>query len=248
MQLRGVINHRNKMTQTFSFTTIGEIRSPYKEKFSVPRQPNLVKMGTGELHLYSPYNNQDAVRGLEQFSHLWLLFFFHHIPQKNWKTTVRPPRLGGNIRMGVFATRSMFRPNPIGLSLVELHDIITLDNQVILKLGSVDLVDGTPILDIKPYLPFIESQPEAKAGFAQHAPTALLNVIFSPHAIQSINALNTHYPNLQQLIEQVLAQDPRPAYHKNKDSQRCYANFLFDLNITWQVKQDNVLVIAINKQ
>ena len=135
----------------FQFAQIGVIRSPYKETFAVPRQPGLVKHGGGELHLVAPYNQADAVRGLQSFSHLWILFVFHQTMEGGWRPTVRPPRLGGNARMGVFATRSTFRPNPIGMSLVELKGIRCQKDQVILELGSLDLVDGTPVVDIKPY-------------------------------------------------------------------------------------------------
>ncbi len=124
----------------FQFEQIGVIRSPYKEKFAVPLQPGLVKSANGELHLIAPYNQADAVRGLEAFSHLWILFVFHQTMEGGWRPTVRPPRLGGNARMGVFATRSTFRPNPIGMSLVELKEVVCHKDSVILKLGSLDLV------------------------------------------------------------------------------------------------------------
>lgn len=171
---------------TFSFEQIGVIHSPYKEKFAVPRQPGLVADGGGELHLLPPYNVADAVRGLEGFSHLWLLFVFHQTMDGGWRPTVRPPRLGGNARMGVFATRSTFRPNPVGMSLVELKGIRCQKDQVILQLGSLDLVDGTPIVDIKPYLPFAEALPQATAGYAQLAPPADMPVNFTPEVEQQL--------------------------------------------------------------
>lgn len=120
----------------FQFEQIGVIHSPYKEKFAVPRQPGLVTSGRGELHLIAPYNQADAVRGLEAFSHLWVVFVFHQTMEGGWRPTVRPPRLGGNARMGVFATRSTFRPNPVGMSLVELKGIRCQKDRVILELGS----------------------------------------------------------------------------------------------------------------
>ena len=166
---------------TFAIEQIGVIRSPYKEKFAVPRQPGLVKHGGGELHLLPPYNQAEAVRGLEAFSHLWVVFIFHQTMAGGWRPTVRPPRLGGNARMGVFATRSTFRPNPIGMSLVELKGIHCEKEHVILRLGSLDLVDGTPVVDIKPYLPFAEALPHASASYAQQAPVATLTTINTPH-------------------------------------------------------------------
>ena len=163
----------------FVFEQIGVIRSPYKEKFAVPRQPGLVKSCSGELHLLPPYNQADAVRGLEAFSHLWVLFVFHQTMEGGWRPTVRPPRLGGNARMGVFATRSTFPPNPIGMSLVELRGVRCHKEHVILELGGLALVDGTPVVDVKPYLPFAESLPDARASYVLAAPQANADVTFS---------------------------------------------------------------------
>lgn len=123
----------------FQFNVIGVIESPYKEKFAIPRQPGLIDDGQGYLRLFPPYNHPDAVRGLEQFSHIWLIFIFHQTMTEGWRPLVRPPRLGGNNKMGVFATRSPFRPNPIGISLIELKNLIIRDNEVDLALGSLDL-------------------------------------------------------------------------------------------------------------
>lgn len=161
----------------FVFEQIGVIRSPYKEKFAVPRQPGLVEDGGGELLLLPPYNQAEAVRGLSDFSHLWVMFIFHQTTEGGWRPTVRPPRLGGNARMGVFATRSTFRPNPLGMSLIELKGVRIKNGDVVLELGSLDLVDGTPVVDIKPYLPFAESQPQARAGFAQPRPPAICRCV-----------------------------------------------------------------------
>ncbi|CCG88147.1 tRNA (N6-threonylcarbamoyladenosine(37)-N6)-methyltransferase TrmO [Erwinia piriflorinigrans] len=230
----------------FSFAQIGVIHSPWKEKFAVPRQPRLVEDGGGELHLQAPYNHPDAVRGLEAFSHLWLLFVFHQTMDGGWRPTVRPPRLGGNARMGVFATRSTFRPNPVGMSLVELRGIRCQKQQVILQLGSLDLVDGTPIIDIKPYLPFAESLPDASAGFAQQAPTADMPVSFSPGAWQQLVQLQQRYPYLERFITQVLAQDPRPAYRKGEEAGREYAASLLEFNVRWHVTPSGSEVIAID--
>ncbi len=230
----------------FSFDQIGVIHSPWKEKFAVPRQPGLIQDGGGELHLQAPYNQPEAVRGLEAFSHLWLLFVFHQTMEGGWRPTVRPPRLGGNARMGVFATRSTFRPNPIGMSLVELKGVRCEQQQVILELGSLDLVDGTPIVDIKPYLPFAEALPEARAGFAQQAPDADMPVCFSLPAQQQLQQYQRHYPHLERFIAQVLAQDPRPAYRKGEEPDREYAAWLLEFNVRWRVTQSGTEVIAID--
>jgi len=230
---------------TFQFAQIGVIRSPYKEKFAVPRQPGLVKSGGGELHLIAPYNQADAVRGLEAFSHLWLLFIFHQTMEGGWRPTVRPPRLGGNARMGVFATRSTFRPNPIGMSLVELKGIRCQGEQVILDLGSLDLVDGTPVVDIKPYLPFAEALPEAKASYAQQAPQATMPVNFTPELAQSLPQLERRYPHLRQFIVDVLAQDPRPAYRQQEEAGKEYAVWLLDFNVRWRGTETGFEVFAL---
>lgn len=230
----------------FSFAQIGVIKSPWKEKFAVPRQPGLIEDGGGELHLLPPYNQQEAVRGLAAFSHLWLLFVFHQTMDGGWRPTVRPPRLGGNTRMGVFATRSTFRPNPIGMSLVELKTIRCEKGQVILDLGSLDLVDGTPIVDIKPYLPFAEAIPQARAGFAQNAPAAEMPVRFSELAQQQLARHQQRYPQLARFISQVLAQDPRPAYRKGEEPEREYAVWLLDFNVRWRVTAEGTEVLALD--
>lgn len=149
---------------------IGKVRTPYKEKFAIPRQPSLAPDVVTELHLIDEMNNEATVRELEQFSHLWLLFLFDQNIEAGWKPTVRPPRLGGNKRVGVFASRSTFRPNAIGMSAVELKEVVIEKGNVVIRLGNVDLVDGTPIIDIKPYIPYSDSIPEAKGGYAEAAP------------------------------------------------------------------------------
>ena len=232
---------------SFSFAQIGTIHSPYKEKFAVPRQPGLIEDGGGELHLLPPYNQAEAVRGLEDFSHIWVMFIFHQTMEGGWRPTVRPPRLGGNARVGVFATRSTFRPNPLGMSLVELKGIRRQGQNVVLELGSLDLVDGTPIVDIKPYLPFAESHPEARAGFAQSAPVATMPVTFSASAEQQLLLNSVKYPHLRRFISQVLGQDPRPAYRKGEEVERDYAVHLLEFNVRWRVIDDVNHVFSLDK-
>lgn len=230
----------------FSFQPIGIIHSPWKEKFAVPRQPGLIADGGGTLELLTPYNQPEAVRGLESFSHLWLLFIFHQTQQAGWRPTVRPPRLGGNTRMGVFATRSTFRPNPIGMSLVALKRVEIEGGNVKLQLGSLDLIDGTPVVDIKPYLPFAEALPDAQAGFAQQAPAAMMPVSFSARALEQIAGQCQRYPDLRRFITQVLAQDPRPAYRKGAEAGREYAAWLLDFNVRWRITDSGTEVIAVD--
>ncbi|MDF7666889.1 tRNA (N6-threonylcarbamoyladenosine(37)-N6)-methyltransferase TrmO [Orbaceae bacterium ESL0727] len=235
----------NKINSSLHITPIGVIHSPYSEKFAVPRQPALVSAGEGELQLLPPFNHANSVKGLEQFSHLWILFLFDRIDPNKWNLTVRPPRLGGNKAVGVFATRSPFRPNHIGLSAVELKDIIIDKQQVRLKLGSLDLVDGTPVIDIKPYLPYCDSYPQAEAGYAQSIPPQTLTVEFSPLAQQMLTEQQTDYPQLAELITQVIAQDPRPAYKKNHPDQHIYGITLYHFNIQWQVTHQHATVLTI---
>ncbi|OBW90745.1 tRNA (adenine(37)-N6)-methyltransferase [Gallibacterium genomosp. 3] len=227
---------------------IATIYTPYTEKFSVPRQPDLVKHGTGILELLPPYNVPECVRGLEQFSHLWLIFQFDRIPVGKWSPTVRPPRLGGNQRIGVFASRSTHRPNPLGLSKVRLDHIEIKQGKVQLHLGSVDLVNGTPIFDIKPYLAYADSEPLAQSSFAQTKPEATLQVIFTPAAKQQASILASQYPDLLELITEVLQQDPRPAYQQRQISDRIYGMTLWDINIQWRMcSVQTIEVLALAK-
>lgn len=214
---------------------VGILHSPYKEKFAVPRQANLVKDGIGYLELLPPFNLPETVRGLETFSHLWLIFHFHHIPTGKWQPTVRPPRLGGNQRVGVFASRATHRPNPLGLSKVELLAILKQKGKIYLELGGIDLVDGTPIFDIKPYLAYADSEPLACSGFAQEKPQAYLNVIFPPEIAKQIQEIEKVHPHFGRFLTDVLAQDPRPAYHQHSSNNRIYGSKLHHFNIRWQV-------------
>lgn len=232
---------------------IGIIRTPYPEKFSVPRQPDLVPDGVGILELLPTYNSPEAVRGLEQFSHLWLIFQFDKITQGKWQPTVRPPRLGGNQRIGVFASRATHRPNPLGLSKVALRRVECKNGKVLLHLGSMDLVDGTPIFDIKPYIAYADSEPHAQSGFAQQKPIAPLKVQFSPYLTDTLKIHEQNYPHLGRFIHDLIAQDPRPAYFRNKKDVRIYGFSLYEFNIRWQIVENTldcaeVLEILVEKE
>lgn len=225
---------------------IGILHSPYREKFIVPRQPGLVKSVSAELELLPPYNKPEAIRELEQFSHLWLIFLFHQTMEQNWQPTVRPPRLGGNKRIGVFASRSPFRPNPIGLSAVELTAIRQTGTGPVLELKGADLVDGTPVLDLKPYIPYTDAIAGASGGFANQAPAADMQVNFTGQALQQLADLRENYPHLQQLIHELLATDPRPAYRRGSLDDKEYGALLYDYNIRWKIVNGETLVIAID--
>ncbi|WP_041852899.1 tRNA (N6-threonylcarbamoyladenosine(37)-N6)-methyltransferase TrmO [Vibrio antiquarius] len=227
----------------YSIEPIGVIETPYKEKFAVPRQPRLVPTAKARVKLLGAANSPEAVRGLEQFSHVWLLFLFDQNLEAGWKPTVRPPRLGGNERIGVFASRSTFRPNGIGMSAVEVNGVTKQGDQIYLDLGSVDLVDGTPIVDIKPYIPYSDSISEAQGGYADQEPEKS-QVTFSTQALATIeNRSDTDY--VRSVIEQVLAQDPRPAYKKSKPDDKEYAVNLFDLNVKFTATSNLITVTAI---
>jgi tRNA-Thr(GGU) m(6)t(6)A37 methyltransferase TsaA len=231
-----LLGNSMKDNQPISLTPIAIIESPYKEKFTIPRQPNLVSCAKGKVVFIGEANSEELVRGIEQFSHLWLLFIFHGTQAQGWKSLVRPPRLGGNKKLGVLATRSTFRPNPIGMSVVKLEQVVKLSGgKVALHISGLDLLDGTPIVDIKPYIPYSDSLPNASAGFAQIEPEAPLKVLFNKQANLDIKKIIIQYPQLTLLIEQVLAQDPRPAYKKDNVDDKLYGMALYDLNIQWRM-------------
>lgn len=224
------------------FTAIGHIRSPFREKFGIPRQPGLAPHALSRLVLSPAYARPECVAGLEEFSHLWLSFVFHGTAEQGWRPTVRPPRLGGNKRVGVFASRSTFRPNPLGLSLVELVAIEQGPGGTELLLRGADLMDGTPVLDIKPYLPYVEAPAQARGGFAPEAPR-LLSVHWSAAALSDAESLQLR-PGLLALIQEVLAQDPRPAYAD--DPEREYGVWLEQVNVRFCVSPASVTVLGIS--
>ncbi|RUR27600.1 tRNA (N6-threonylcarbamoyladenosine(37)-N6)-methyltransferase TrmO [Vreelandella nanhaiensis] len=219
----------------FTLTTIGYVESDYPDKFGIPRQPGLAPAADAVLALVPPYNDPLTVRGLEDFSHLWVSFIFHQSPER-WTPLVRPPRLGGNRKVGVFASRSTHRPNRLGLSLVKLAGIETRHG-VRLKLEGCDLVSGTPVVDIKPYLPWAEAHPEARAGFAPQVPD-LLPISFSQSALDTL-AARADSATLHALITQVLGQDPRPAYKRGEESERVYGVRLRDVDVKFCALQND---------
>ncbi len=232
----------------FEFTPIGVIRSCFKEKFGVPRQPGLVPEAEAILQLVPPYDRREAIRGLEGFSHIWVLFVFHRVAPTKWKTMVRPPRLGGNRKVGVFASRSPFRPNPIGLSAVALKGIECRGKAIKLRLGGIDLVDGTPVLDIKPYLRYADSLTDARGGFAEAEPQLALEVVFDAQPQHYLDTLKPpERQRMTRLIQQLLQQDPRPAYLESVPDERCFGMRLDELNVRWQVQGTHLRVTSIDR-
>lgn len=230
----------------YSISAVGHIQSPYKQKFAIPRQPRLVPEAKAKLIFAPDFNREEFVRGIDEFTHIWLLFRFHETADKGYSPMVRPPRLGGNERKGVFATRATFRPNAIGMSAVKLEGIEYKNGQLSLLLAGIDLLDGTPIIDIKPYLPYSDAMLDASAGFADTRPETQMSVEFNPEVTLFIEQ-QTQYPDLLNFISNVLKQDPRPAYKKQKNGEQSYGMTLYDYNIRWQVNGEHNLVTSIEK-
>ncbi len=222
---------------------VAVIRSPFREKFGIPRQPGLIRDVPSQVVLLPPFNREEAVRGLEDFTHLWLIFQFHACPPFDGSMTVRPPRLGGNKRMGVFATRGTHRPNSLGMSVVALERI-DYNSGITLHISGGDLLDGTPVYDIKPYLHYADAILEAKSGFAHSPPQLELRVEMSEEQRERCLELEKVRPGLLSLICQVIGQDPRPAFKKGDDT-RTYGVKLYDLDVRFTVRDEVATLIEI---
>jgi tRNA-Thr(GGU) m(6)t(6)A37 methyltransferase TsaA len=228
------------MANGFSVKFIAHIRSDFQTKFGIPRQSGLVEELESRVVFTPEYRNPDALRGLEGFSHLWLIWQFSGTVRSEWSPTVRPPRLGGNVRMGVFATRSPFRPNPIGLSCVKLLGVEE-DRELgtILRVAGADLMDGTPILDIKPYVPYVDAHPEAKGGFAPAAPERRLTVDCPAELLEVLPE------GSRAALLGVLAEDPRPAYQD--DPSRVYGFGFAGAEVKFSVAGQQLTVLSVTK-
>jgi len=230
------------------FQPIGIVHSCFTEKFGIPRQPGLVPAARATLEILPPFDRNEAFRGLDAFSHLWIVFVFHGIDAGKWQPTVRPPRLGGNRRVGVFATRSGFRPNPIGMSSVALESVRRDHGKMILELSGIDILDQTSVLDIKPYLPYADIIPEAVGGFAADPPRSKLSIDFTPQARQACAMLEKTYPEFVDLVGQVLRADPRPAYVGKGSKRTEFGVKLYGINVRWTVRQDTIIVHTVGAQ
>ena len=275
---------------TFQFDPIGTLHSCYKEKFGIPRQSNLVE-APGTLVFHPEYAREEAIRGLEAFSHIWLVFIFHQAMEncepirsmqtesggfsegieqltpshqsgspssetvrqshtnRHWAPMVRPPRLGGNRKVGVFSSRSPFRPNPIGISAVRLESVELGKKGPLLHLTGVDILDQTPILDIKPYIPYSDALLSANDGFAPAPPRSAISVIFSDMAREQIKEKENEIPHLADMITGILENDPRPAYRSSRQSDwgndRIFGIRLFDFDLKWTVERDQMIVLSL---
>jgi tRNA-Thr(GGU) m(6)t(6)A37 methyltransferase TsaA len=231
-----------------TFTPIATLYTCFKEKFGVPRQMNLVPAAKGQLVFDPAFANMDAVRDLEKFSHIWLIFVFHQTRDKTWSALVRPPRLGGNKKAGVFATRSPFRPNPIGISAVKLEGVENSCDGPVLHLSGVDIVNETPVLDIKPYIPWADAIVRADGGFADKRPASRLQVIFSSEAQTQCRKMTKQIPNLASLITQILENDPRPGYRAGPTTKdkKIYGIRLYDLDVKWQITDGIARILSLD--
>ena len=225
--------------RTDCLKVIAYIRTDFPEKFGIPRQSGLVKDLIGRIVFEPEYRNADSLRGIEDYDYLWLLWKFEGVEREKWSPTVRPPRLGGEKHMGVFATRSPFRPNPIGLSSVKLERIERTEEGHVLVVSGVDLRDRTPIYDIKPYLPYVDSHPSARGGFAEAKASYALEVYFPEELLEQIPK------EKQQALIEVLKQDPRPAYHE--DETRKYGVAFAGFNVRFVVKESVLTVIEVER-
>lgn len=217
---------------------IGHIHTDFSEKFGIPRQSGLVEELKASIIFLPEYRQPEAFRGLEEFSHIWILWQFHKAERENWSATVKPPKLGGNTRMGVFATRSPFRPNNIGLSSVKLDSIeFTKENGPVLHVSGADLLNGTPIYDIKPYLAYTDSHPEATGGFTEHIDTNPLIVEF-PY-----NLLNLIPADKQAALLALLEQDPRPGYQH--EPERKYGVAFAGYDVRFYVDGNYLTVVEV---
>lgn len=234
----------------YNITPIGSIETCFKEKFGIPKQAGLVKEARGIIRLQKPYNVKEAVQGLDYFSHIWVIFIFHKSPRDTWTPTVRPPRLGGNKRVGVFASRSPVRPNFIGQSIVKLDKIETKKGEVLIHVSGVDLLDGTPVIDIKPYLPYNDIIKNASWGWIDktlHNQKSRIKVSFSKQA-QDFLKNQKEEKHLRELIKQVIKNDPRPGYYsKNPKQERKteFAERLYDFDIKWKLDGEKATIMEI---
>ena len=226
-------------TEAFTLKVIARIHTDFPTKFGIPRQSGLAD--TKGVVIFEPeYRSPEALRGVEEYSHLWLLWGFSESRGREWSPTVRPPRLGGNQRVGVFSTRSPFRPNPIGLSCVRLSGIEKRQKEgTVLLVEGADLMDGTPIYDIKPYLPYVDAHPEAEGSFAEQKKGELLQVEFP-------ESLDHEVPeDCKQTLTQILSQDPRPSYQNDPD--RIYGMEYADMEIKFRVEGDVLKICSIKR-
>jgi tRNA-Thr(GGU) m(6)t(6)A37 methyltransferase TsaA len=232
----------------YRFEPIGIVHSCFTGKFGIPRQPRLVTAARSHLELFPEFARDEAYAALDGFSHLWLIFVFHDCIGAGWKPTVRPPRLGGQRKVGLFASRAPYRPNPIGISAVENLGLERSGGRLYLKLSGADLLDRTPVLDIKPYVPYADAIPDARAGFARKAPGIDRPVRFSSTALDQIAIADpSGSRQLELLITQILKQDPRPGYMDRYPERTEFRMRLYELNVRWIINSSEMQVVGVEQ-
>ncbi len=231
---------------TMNIHPIATIRTPFSEKFAIPRQANIIKQAVGHVYLQDAYRQAESLDGLAAHSHYWLIWGFHQHVDKNKTLTVRPPRLGGNMRVGVFSTRSPFRPNNLGLSVVKLERLDRENFSLIVS--GVDMLDNSPIYDIKPYIPYADACLDAHSEWANQPPTPRFTVEFLPTVKTALHAYDEqHHTQLLSLLTELLRYDARPAYKANREKDdKTYATTLYGLNITWNIVGERVMVTSVS--
>lgn len=233
------------MSSDYALTPIASIATPFKQKFAVPRQPGLAN-AEGCITFSEPFNDANMLKGIEGFSHLWLLFIFHENVEKGWKATVKAPRLGGNAKLGVLASRSTHRPNGIGMSVVKNKGLQKRNGKMCLMVEGVDLVDGTPLVDIKPYLAYADSIPDAEDKLNEYNPIPNRVVYFHDSIKTALAKAEETHAGFTDLVTNVLSQDPRPAYkHSINDDTKTYRVSLYNVDISFVVQSGNVVVTEI---
>lgn len=227
------------MREERTISPIAYIRTDFAEKFGVPRQSGRIDSLVGEVVFLPEYSVVEAFRGIEEFSHLWLIFDFSLAHREGFSPTVRPPRLGGNTRVGVFASRSPFRPNSLGLSSVRLVGVEKRDGRIVLRVSGADLVDNTPIYDVKPYIPYSDSHSDALGSYSDAHASYSLRVVFSEQLLDKLPE------NKRQALIDTLADDPRPSYQN--DGERIYTMSFAGFDVSFKVEGDTLTVISLEK-
>lgn len=225
-------------SDSVSMTPIGWVESVFKEKFGAPRQSGVVPSAEGVLRFHEPYDQADAFDKLGEFSHLWVISLFHLVPEKGFAPKVRPPKLGGEKKVGVFASRAPFRPNRLALTVVKLEEVIKKNGRICLRVSGLDLVDQSPILDVKPYLPYADSHPDALTGFGLQASSKIPVVAADEHTFSGLT------PKQITLITETLAAQPQPAYAKER---QFFGLTLGELNIRWYLENERIMVYEVEK-
>ncbi len=238
------------LLESFQIHAIGKISSPYKQRFAIPRQSLLAEKSHAVIRLNEDADFQLATRGLEEFSHIWVIFVFHELKVDRWKPLVKPPRLGGKKTVGVFASRSPFRPNSLGLSLVKLEKVeVTESQSIALHVCGGDFLDGTPVIDIKPYLKYSECQPESSSAWAEKQPERM-PVKLNQQSFASLKKLRPDdYLRMKAFLEESLSYDPRPAYETSSayDGGRWGSQFE-NLEVKWTVNNNTLEIVSIDKK